>query len=317
MLYVFESLKKRLNLQDYKWRLPDSVSSRLKHLKRDFNASDSSRSFPVLSSTLGLLLALKPTRTAIFSPISFIGQSVIERERVPRLETQKKKKPVILFDFNNFLCCDRFSLSRFDFVTYKRLFCEEFLFNMAHYYEMVGVSDRSAPSGHRILQFLDPLGCIGYHVFLRDKREMDSAHLNRDLRQLTVITTSDGEFSSDFNRNLLRLPQFRVGETSTATHLTDLMHFFTNLYYMNVKDVRGVLESYRNSDFVETFTDVQKRLFRQRNLLSFNSYDEKVKEINRRKTEEYKTAKKKIAVEAASTSQYKEYALAVMKNILL
>lgn len=287
-------------------------------LKEKFTASDYSKRFPTLSisisSGLAVLLSSKSYRNVLFNPISFIKLNAFEAESVPFLEPQKKEKPVILFDFNNFLSCDRFSLSRFDYLVHKRAFCEEFLFNIAHYYEIICVSDRLPSTGHSILESLDPLGCIAYRIFLRDKRMLDSAHLSRSLSQLTVISSSPDEFHGDFEQNIIKLPKYTGNPDST---LLDLMHFFINMHYMNLKDVRSMLQSYKSCNFIETFRTIQKKLFKQRNLLSFANFDKKVKEINLKKIEEYKHMKSKIERTAGSDQGYRNFVVNVIKNIVL
>ncbi|ELA42694.1 uncharacterized protein VICG_00009 [Vittaforma corneae ATCC 50505] len=288
-------------------------------LKEKFKVSDYSKRFPVLSvsiaSGLAFLLSSKSYRNILFNPISFIKLSVFEDESVPFLESQKKEKPVILFDFNNFLSCDKFSLARFDYLTYKRAFCEEFLFNIAYYYEIICVSDRLPSIGHNIIESLDPLSCISYRIFLRDKKMLDSRHFNRSLSKLMVVSSSHNEFHRDFDQNLIKLPKYTGNFDSS---LLDLMHFFINVHYMNLKDVRSMLQSYKNCDFIETFKTIQRKLFNQRNLLSFGSFENKVKEINSRKIEEYKNMKAKIKKTVNNGQKsYRTFIFSVLKNMIL
>lgn len=317
---MFKSYREKLNFTDCKWKLPTGVISAIESLKKGFQASENSKKFPMVSSTLAVLCFLFPInvpKAALSNPLSFLRQNIMENHCVPRLEQQKKKKPVVMFDFNNFLSCDRFSLTRFDLITYKRYFCEEFLFNIAHYYELVNVSDCAPATGQRIIGFIDPLGCIGYQVFLKDKRKFDGAHLNREQNQLIVISTSENEFHNDFDQNLIRIPKFLGNQKHIDSDLAGLMHFFINLHYMNVKDVRSILQSYRGCSFIESFGDVQKKLFRQRNLLNWNSYEKKLKEIDKNKIEEYRNLKQKINPNTSSQFRYQDFIIGIAKNIFL
>lgn len=284
-------------------------------LKEKFRSSDSSKKFPVFSfsilSGITAILASNSHRDLLFGPISFIKKNLQEDSSIPFLESQKKEKPTIMFDFNNFLSNNRFSWSRFDFITEKRAFCEEFLFNIAHYYEIISLSDRMATIGHSILDDLDPLGCITYRIFLNDKKLLDSNHLCRDLSKLVIISTTKNEFNKDFDKNIIKLEPYNGKKDN---NLLDMMHFFINLHYMNLKDFRSTLESYKNTDFIDSFKKIQRKLFQQRNMLSFKNFDKKINEINSNKIKEYKNVKENIK---EPPKDYKNIFTSIIKNFLL
>lgn len=280
--------------------------------------SETPKNFPFLSLSLlggfGAILYSKVSRGLLLSPISFIKCNILECGHPPVLEAQKKEKPVLLFDFNNFLSYDRFSFSRFDSITHKRAFCEEFLFNMAHYYEIICVSDRMAVVGDRILKLLDPLECMSYRIFLSNKRLFDSTHLNRDISKMAVISTSKNEFHDSFDQNLIMIDKF-TGKTDSS--LLDLMHFFINLHYTGSNDFRDVLKSYQGFDFINSFKTVQKRLFKERNLFSLDSFERKLNEINKKKIEEYKIVETRFKNRSRDFNSYRSFISGIVKSILL
>lgn len=272
-------------------RFIDSVTA-------NFKASESSRQFPSFSLSiiggLSLILSKKKYRSILFSPITFIKHGILENSQIQILEPQNVQKPTILFDFKNFLYTDKFSIHRFDMVFLKRYFCEEFLFNIAHYYEIVSITDGLPAISNTVLSKIDPFGCIKYRIYLENKKDFEAYHLNRDLSKLIAISTSEDEFHESFSENTLRISPFK---DQGDTKLTDMMHFLINLHYSNdKKDFRTILKSYRNVDFFVSFRDIQKRLFSQRNLLSFNRFETQLQKINQEKIIEYAEFKNKVKV---------------------
>lgn len=286
--------------------------------KQKFKSSECYQKFPSVTTAIlcGITATLisKSTRDVIFNPLSFFRSCVFEQESIPKLPAKKNDKPTIIFDFDHFISCDKFSLSNFDLITYKRAFCEEFLFNAAYYYELILISDRSQEANEKILELLDPLGCISYRLYVKDKKMIDPACLNRDASKLVIISTREDEFNSKFDENLIRLPEFN-GKPDTC--LLDLMHFFINMHFMNIKDVRETIKSYACKDFIKTFKSVQKKLFQQRNILSFGSFESKLNEVNLNKIEEYKNVKENIQKTGNKIHKYKAVITNFLKNAFL
>lgn len=248
------------------------------------------------------------------SPLAFIGSSLLEKDAVPTIPNQEKEKPVILLDTNNLLSCDRFSLARFDVATSKRAYAEEFLFNVAHYYEIIAVSDVYQPEGLRILDQVDPFGCISYRVFVENKRAFRKENLNRPLSRLAVVSSSENEFHPDFDRNTIRLGRWSGKKDSV---LLDMVHFFTNLHYMNLKDYRATIESYRGSDFCVSFRNTLRRLFCQRNLFSQGKFQQKLEEVNERKIRDYEAAKKSLLKLKVERGGMRSLALRFLRGLIL
>lgn len=264
----------------------------------------------LLLGGLGLFWSYK---NILLNPISFIKTVAFEDSSIPILEPQKVQKNSILFDYRDFLSCNKFSLSRFDLLNVKRMCCEELLFYLAHYYELICVSDGIPLISDLDLKELDPLGCISYKIFINNKKDLKPENLNRNLNDLTVISTSPSEFHSCFDKNILILPKFR-GEKDDR--LLDLVHFFTNLHFSKVTDVRSVLQSYKNCDFFKSFKNIQERLFNQRNLFTFENFHQKLEHINQKKIDDYRQVKAKF-YKPESLNMLKESAVRFMRSVFL
>lgn len=293
-------------------------SSLVDSIARDFKDSESSKQFPALSlsilSGLSLIMSKKKYRDILSNPISFIKHEIVENDQIQTLEPQSIQRPTVLFDFKNFLYTDRFSLARFDMVPLKRYFCEEFLFNIAHYYEIISVTDGLPVVSDRILSKIDPFGCIKYRIYLKDKRSFGVDQLNRELSKLIVISTTEDEFHKDFDDNTLRISPFTEKHD---TKLTDMMHFLINLHYSNSKtDFRNIIKSYKDVDFFVTFRKIQQKLFSQRNLLSFNRFETQLKKINQEKITEYANFKNKVGIPDDRTTKFKDIVYSFIKTVV-
>lgn len=223
------------------------------------------------------------------SIIRQIKASMKEYSVVPKIPQQKVMKPTLVFDFNGFISSDRFSFRRFEFVSYKRPYCEEMLYGLVGNYEMINVSDVPSTQSFPLLSRLDPFGCIAYRLSVRNKKDFLPCHLNRPLEKTIVIATNCDEFNPAFKKNMLILPKW-TGEEDSA--LLDVLHFFTSLHFMGPKDVRPTLKTYYNTDFLTTFRHIQHKLYNQRNLFSFESFEKKLGKVNDARIEEYERAKK-------------------------
>ncbi|KAM0681628.1 hypothetical protein GINT2_000141 [Glugoides intestinalis] len=286
--------------------------------KENFKSSKCKQKFPSISTAIlccfAATMASESCRTILSNPLSFFKSCIVEQEAIPTLPAKKSGKPTVIFDYDHFISCDKFSFSNLDLITYKRAFCEEFLFNAAYYYELILISERSQEVGDQILKFLDPLGCISYRLYVKDKRVIDPACLNRDMSKLLVFSTGEDEFNSKFNENLVKLPEFN-GKPDTG--LLDLMHFLINLHFMDIKDFRETIQSYIGKDFIKTFKSVQKKLFQQRNILSFGSFANKLEKVNLNKIEEYKNVKENIKKSENKTQRYRGFIRNFLKNAFL
>ncbi|KAI5149345.1 mitochondrial import inner membrane translocase subunit TIM50 [Enteropsectra breve] len=219
---------------------------------------------------------------------------------------QKHRKPTVIFDMKNILYNNKFSLQHFDNVYRQRQFCQEFLFNLCYNYELIMVTDVYEPLGRRILQKLDPYGCISYPLFIPNKEMLRKEMLNRDLRKTIFISAEDSEFSQDFAVNTLHLPKWNGCEDKT---LLSTLHFLNNINFSDITDYRPTIASYYRTDFSTVFDSIQRKLFHERNLFSFKNFDHEVAKVNQQKVSDFKNAK--ATMDSSSTrktgAQYQKY----------
>lgn len=264
----------------------------IKKLWNEFLNSSSKKEFPLFSAStilplLGYLALHKPQ--GIFE--AFCNLNPLKKTKEIRLPNSTSNKPVILLDPKNLLYCDKFSLKRFDLISLKRSYAEEFIFGMSQYYEIITISENYVIETNKLLKKIDPFGCISNRIFLENKKSFDKASLNRSLDKLAIISTVSDEFNSDLKNNVLLIKKWSGKED---TKILDLIHFFTNIHYMGLKDFRKTIKSYQGQDFSSTFNIKQKILYKQRNMANFfsrNSFDEKLAKVSQIKTKEYKKAK--------------------------
>lgn len=279
-----------------------------KKLWNNFKSSENIKEFPTITSSFFLM-----SLGGLFIKKRNISLSLFENFSCPIIPKQERKKPVILFDFNNFLSYNKFSLKRFDFIEKERNFTQLFLFNIAHYYEIITVSDVDKYYGHNILNKIDPYGFITYRIFLDDVKELNKNKLNRSLNHLAIISTYTFQFNNDFENNVINIKRWRGLKEDG---LFDLMHFFINLNNMNLDDLRPTLKSYKNTDFFKSFKKNQRKLYNQRNLFSFSRFEEKLKEVNNNKIIEYEKIKNKFSLQNNKENKYKDLIIRFIKNMI-
>lgn len=219
-------------------------------------------------------------------------RALTEEDRaIPTLPPQNQGRPTVVFDSEDFLVKKRFSPLRLDFLVAKRAFADPFLFHAAHIYELVHVSESPAGFSRLLLGRIDPYGCIAYKVYCKDKKMFAAKHLNRPLDKVVVISTKENEYHEDFGENTLRVGRWR-GEAEHG--LLDLLNFLHNLRFAGIEDYRGTLRSYFGKNFSSAFDKVQRRIFVQRNLFSWDvgrKYRDRVDEINKKRVCDFEDAR--------------------------
>ncbi|KAF7684414.1 Mitochondrial import inner membrane translocase subunit TIM50-B [Astathelohania contejeani] len=214
-----------------------------------------------------------------------------EGEDIPILPKQQVPKPVVLFNPEDFLFKPKFNFLSFKFVSQPRIFSDVFLFHMAHLYELISISDMPVNVGEKLINSIDPYGCISYRLFIRNTHLFNEKHLNRPKDHLVVLSTGINTIHPDFKNHTINIPKWK-GECDDF--LLNMLNFFTNLYFSNLSSWKDTISSYKNKNFVETYEKIQKKLFRNRNFLSLNldrDYKEKIWDINSERINEYKKAK--------------------------
>lgn len=234
--------------------------------------------------------------------------TLIENNETLIVENQKESRPVLLFDYNTLLV--KQSSFPFVFFNFSKSYSEEFIYTMAHYYELICLTDVPSFFASSDLAKLDPLGCISYKIFVNDKSTFDKKCLNRGLKQLVVLSGKKEEFHSDFNNNTLYI-------SNKHDKLLDISHFLINLYYSKIPDYRETIMSYYGTPFSKTFKRIQEELYNQRNLFDLgrifknDSFEARLREVNESKINDYRSIKNKVF-----GSEKKERYWSIAKNAL-
>lgn len=249
-----------------------------------FRNSSSYISFPVITPTI---------LAAGLVSISGAYKKVIPS--VPKLPPQEKEKPVLLFDFKNFLIKENFSLLHPFRVFSKRYCCGPFLLGALNHYELISLSNSNPVASSRFFEHIDPYGCVTYRVNVLNKKEFSAEHLNRPLSNLVVISTRQNEFSNDFSSNTLQIPAWN-GQKDTK--LLDLLSFLEALALQTStgnrngrKDVRKSIGTYKGKDFFSTFKGLQQKLFRSKDIFGSRNFNKHSEEAKQDKIEKYRKAK--------------------------
>ncbi|AFM99151.1 putative TFIIF-interacting CTD phosphatase [Encephalitozoon hellem ATCC 50504] len=276
----------------------------LKKFLQELKSKMEERRFPYITSSilsLGAAVAIlgRPDGSKDQSIVGYIRRFKkkvysFAREKdtgIPILPPQEQPKPTIIFDCEDFLVKKKFSFFSFDFLVTKRAFTDLFLFHSAHLYELVHASESPVSFSRHLLHRIDPYGCISYKVYCKDKKMFSSKHLNRPLEKVVVISTREDEYHEDFDDNILKLDKW---PGSPERGLLDLLNFLHNLYFTRIEDFRGTLKSYLGKDFYSAYERVQKKIFVQRNLFSWNvekRYRERINRIDEKRQKDFERAK--------------------------
>lgn len=146
--------------------------------------------------------------------------------------------------------------------TFKRPGVEDFIRNMAQYYELVVYTSQLPTYADPILDRLDPQRMIQYRLY-RDstqyvggKHVRDLSKLNRDMRQVLFITADPDAFALQPENAVKLSKQWKEGDTL----LLDLMPFLEAVVRTHVPDVRDVVKSYEGQDIPTAFRERMKRV---------------------------------------------------------
>ncbi|KMV65209.1 putative TFIIF-interacting CTD phosphatase [Encephalitozoon cuniculi EcunIII-L] len=273
-------------------------------LRRAFRGKIEEKKFPFITSSalsLGVGIAILGRRGgsddhSIVGYVRRAGARICSflREKnqvIPVLPPQERPRPTVVFDCEDFLVKKRFSFFNLDFLVTGRAFADLFLFHAAHIYELVHVSGSPGSFSRLLLHRIDPYGCISYKVYCKDKKTFSSEHLNRPLQRVVVVSTRENEYHKDFDGNTIKLERWS-GDPEHG--LLDLLNFLHSLHFMGIKDFRGTLRSYLGKDFCSAFEKVQKSIFVQRNMFSWDvgrRYRSRINEINEKRMKDFKRAK--------------------------
>ncbi len=276
--------------------------------KKFINSKEYSK-FPIITSSIITLAAtFVPFRkTNILSKLRSGSKSFFNKDDIPTIP-KTSNKPVLVFDFRDFLVKSKFSFSHFDYSFYKRPFSEEFIFNLFPNYELINISDAQSDECLNTISKIDHYGFISYRLFVNNKKNIFQNHLNRDLNKLIILSTTKNEYNPVFDNNILLCNKWN-GKYDTL--LFDLSVFLNNI--SNLKNFKPLIKSYKSTDFESEFKDVLKTNFIQNNLFSFKVFENEM-EIERKKIiEEYK----KLKVKFKKQKNYKKIIFDLIKNLFL
>eukprot|EP00884_Botryococcus_braunii_P014271 jgi/Botrbrau1/22845/Bobra.0065s0004.1 len=151
--------------------------------------------------------------------------------------------------------------------TFKRPGAEDFLRQMAQYYELVVYTSQLPTYADPILDRLDPNRYIQYRLY-RDSTQYtngrhvrDLSKLNRDLAKVLFITSNPeaGDLQPD---NTVVLKPWKMEADDTT--LLDMLPFLEAVMTQHVPDVRDVVVAYRGQDIPTAYRQRMKEILEQR-----------------------------------------------------
>lgn len=219
--------------------------------------------------------------------VNFLNEG---RQKIPIIPKQEIVKPTFVFDLDKFLIYRRFPFFNFGAIK-KRAYTGTFLFHMAHVYDLILVTKMSPYEGRGIIEQIDPYGCIGYRLFVKNKEDFRMENLNRDPKTTIFLETGKSEMPVEFSRNTLKINKWKGEEDDK---LLELLDFCVSLPLFNVDDFRNTLCSYQGRDFFRSFDTIQRRIFKEKNIFTFNinkSYETRMKRVKEERHGIYEQAK--------------------------
>ncbi|KFG26194.1 uncharacterized protein NESG_01310 [Nematocida ausubeli] len=242
-----------------------------------------------LGALLGAgVLARSTTGKRVFKELWEVGFS--DKKGSP-LPAQEKPLPTVFIDIEGVLIMKRWSFSILGYKYNIRPNADTFLFQLSNEYEIVGVSSMPNEISNEIFAVLDPYGCIKYRMYLPHSDKLNLKETNRDVRNVIRIRERETTGENDLSLGAW-------SEENTPDVLMGTLDFLLNIKHLESNDFREVIKSYKNRDFVKTYSEVQKTIYpaaRQYFLFrSSNGAEEKIESINRSRIAEYERAREYI-----------------------
>ncbi|CAL8462668.1 g2201 [Coccomyxa elongata] len=147
--------------------------------------------------------------------------------------------------------------------TFKRPGAEDFLRQMAQYYELVVYTDQLPTYADPILDRLDPQRFIQYRLYRDSTQYVNGKHvrnlnyLNRDLEKVLLITANADAYELHPD-NAVKLKPWKLEPEDTA--LLDLLPLLEQIFRTNVPDVRAVVRSFEGQDIPSAFRERMRAL---------------------------------------------------------
>ena len=172
---------------------------------------------------------------------------------LPDLPPQAAHIKTLVLDLDNVLIHSDWTRGR-GWRTFKRPGADDFIADLAQYFELVVYTSQLPTYADPILDRLDPHRMIQYRLYRDSTNYVDGKHvrdlskLNRDLRQVLLITADEDAWSLQ-PENAIKLKKWKTSEKDD-TVLLDMMPFLEAIVRSNVPDVRSVVKSYEGEEDV-------------------------------------------------------------------
>ena len=175
---------------------------------------------------------------------------------LPDLPPQASHIKTLVLDLDNVLIHSDWTRGR-GWRTFKRPGADEFIQDLAQYFELVVYTSQLPTYADPILDRLDPQRMIQYRLYrdstnyVEGKHVRDLSKLNRDLKQVLMITADPDAYSLQ-PENAIKLKKWKTDEKDDTT-LLDMLPFLEAIVRTNVPDVRAVVKSYEGEDIPTAF----------------------------------------------------------------
>lgn len=178
---------------------------------------------------------------------------------LPDLPPHARHVKTLVLDLDNVLIHSDWTRGR-GWRTFKRPGADEFIKDLSQYYELVIYTSQLPTYADPILDRLDPQRLVQYRLYRDSTRYVNGKHvrdlskLNRDLKQVLLITADPDAYSLQ-PENAVKLPKWTTSNGADDTTLLDLLPFLEAIVRTNVPDLRDVVKSYDGQDIPTAFRE--------------------------------------------------------------
>jgi import inner membrane translocase subunit TIM50 len=186
---------------------------------------------------------------------------------LPDLPPQASHIKTLVLDLDNVLIHSDWTRGR-GWRTFKRPGADEFIQDLAQYFELVVYTSQLPTYADPILDRLDPHRMIQYRLYRDSTNYLDGKHvrdlskLNRNLKQVLMIT-ADADAYSLQPENAIKLKKWKTDDKEDTT-LLDMMPFLEAIVRTNVPDVRAVVKSYEGEDIPKAFKERMSKVSQEK-----------------------------------------------------
>ncbi|KAG7670085.1 hypothetical protein Ndes2526B_g06470 [Nannochloris sp. 'desiccata'] len=183
---------------------------------------------------------------------------------LPDLPPHARHVKTLVLDLDNVLVHSDWTRGR-GWRTFKRPGADEFIKDLSQYFELVVYTSQLPTYADPIMDRLDPQRLVQYRLYRDSTRYVNGKHvrdlskLNRDLKQVLLITADPDAFALQ-PENAVKLPKWTTADTGNDTTLLDLLPFLEAIVRTNVPDLRDVVKSYEGQDIPTAFRERMSRV---------------------------------------------------------